>query len=340
MASRNILPRLLTVGLGLALLFGSSLAQAFINNPNYRSGAFDYGVWANSGDIRIQSPRRCVMSTDGVNNSSGNPTNYTVTATMTTGDGVFQLTQVGGDGIGQEAIPMTLQYQWNDDVTSTTEALGYGVASNPHLGGIKVGSVVCSINGVRVNNGRLVILINEADLLAAENGVYEGYLSITHTGGVGMGQSRTRNNVKVSLQKASTAIQIRKLGTVNLGTWNGNSAFIDDREAYCVYSSTGAYRITASSTTEGSGGAGTFGIEHSVLAGRKIDYDLFLDDDRNAENGGLAITNGGTLTGFTGTTSSNCPGNNAALYVKTTSDLSMARAGAYVSELTLTVEPE
>lgn len=280
----------LHIFLGLLLWFTASTAQAFINNPNYRCGVFDYGVWANAGDIRIQSVQRCIMSTDDVNSSSGNPANYTVIASMTTGDGLFQLSQVGGDGMGQETIPITLRYKWNDDVSTTNEKLNYGVASNTHLGGIKVGSNNCSINGVRVNNARLIILIDEPDLLAAENGVYEGYLTITHTGGLGMGQSKVRNNVKVSLEKSGTAIQIRKLATVNLGSWNGSSAFIDDKEPYCVYSSTGAYRITATSATEGSGGLGTFGIEHSVLSGRKIDYDLFLDDDKNAKNGGLAMS--------------------------------------------------
>ncbi len=330
----------ITLCLSLALLMLSSAAQAFINNPNYQNNSWDHGTWSNTGDIRIVGPKRCVMSTDGGNRSSGNPSNYTVTASMTTGDGLFQLTQIGGDGSGQETIPFSLEYEWNDDTSSTNETLGYAAPSNQHLGGIRVGGTNCSINGVRVNNARMIIQINEADLMAAENGDYEGFLTVTHTGGIAMGQSKSRTNLRISLSKITTVIQIRKLGTVDLGTWDGVTAFIDDRERYCVYSSVGPYRITADSVTEGSGGAGTFAIEHVVLAGTKIDYDLYLDDDNNAENGGTLIANGGTITGFTGTTDIACPGNNAALYVRTTSNLGIASAGVYSAQLTLTIEPE
>lgn len=104
------------------------------------------------------------------------------------------------------------------------------------LGGIRIAGTNCSINGVRVNNARLIIQINEADLLAAENGDYEGFLTVTHTGGIAMGQSKTRNNLRISLTKITTIIQIRKLNTVDLGTWDTVAAFMDDRERYCVYS--------------------------------------------------------------------------------------------------------
>ena len=77
-----------------------------------------------------------------------------------------------------------------------------------------------------------------------------------------------------------------------------------------------------------------------MLAGNKIDYDLYLDDDRDAQNGGTLVANGGTITGFTGTTNISCPGNNAALYVQTTSNLGTASAGVYSALLTLTIEPE
>ena len=327
--------------LSLALFMLSSAAQAYINNPNYRNNSWDYGNWANVGDIRIVGVRRCVMSTDGPNRRTFNPTNYTVTASMTTGDGVFQLTQVGGDGSGQETIPFSLEYDWFDDTSSTNESLGYGVPSNQHLGGIRVNPVSCSINGVRVNNGRMIIQINEADLQAAENGDYEGYLTVTHTGGIAMGQTRTRNNVLISLTVASDMIQIRRVDTVDLGTWDTVSAFMDDNEAYCVYTATGNYRITASSATEGSGGAGTFAIEHTVLAGVKIDFDLFVDDDNNAL-GGTPIANGGTVTGFTGWAWNFLCFfiDNAAIYARTASNLSQAQAGVYTSQVTLRVSPE
>jgi hypothetical protein len=280
------------------------------------------------------------MSTDGNRRSTGNPSNYTVTATMTTGDGLFQLTQVGGDGSGQETIPFSLEYEWFDDTSSTNETLFYGSPSTPHLGGIRVGNTNCSINGVRVNNGRMIIQINEADLLAAENGDYEGLLTVTHIGGIAMGESNTRDSLRISLSKIATTIQIRRLDTVDLGTWDTITAFLGAEDEFCVHTSTQNYRLIAASATQGSGGAGTFAIENTAIAGEKIDFDLFVDDDRNAQNGGTLIANGGTVTGLQGTRNTACPRDNASIYVQTTSDLSTAKAGAYTSQVTVTVELE
>ena len=293
-------------------------------------------MWADAGDIRINGGTRCVMSTDGATNSSGSPTNYTITASMTTGGSVFELARIGGGA----PIPFRLVYRWFDDVSNTRETLGYNTPSAAHLGGIRIGGISCNIGGTQVRNGQLLIRIDEADLLAATNGDYEGLVTMVHTGGIAMSQTRTRNNMSISLTKASTAIQLRKLAAVNLGTWDPADSFIDDREAYCVYSSTGSYRLTASSPTTGSGGASSFAIEHESIAGDKIDFDLYVDDDRNAQVGGTLIDNGETLAGMAGMTNRSCPGNNAGIYVVTTSSLGSIAAGNYSGEITLTVEPE
>lgn len=307
-----------------------------MNNPNYRHNKFDHGAWADAGDIRMVGGKKCVMSTDGPSRSTGSPTNYTVTASMTTGGASFELARIGGGA----PIPFSIRYRWFDDTTSTNELLGYNTPSAPHLGGMSIGGISCNIGGSQVRNGRLIIQIDEADLTAATNGDYEGFVTIVHTGGIGMSQTRTRNNMRISLTRASTAIQLRKLGTVNLGTWNTTDTAIDDREPYCVYSSTGAYRVTATSPTTGSGGANSFAIENTTVPGDKIDYDLYIDDDNNAQIGGTLMDNGDTVTGMAGTTDTACPGNNASLYVVTTGDLASSSAGSYSGHITLTVEPE
>ncbi|NND69750.1 MAG: hypothetical protein HKN19_19325 [Halioglobus sp.] len=255
---------------------------------------------------------------------------------MTTGDGQFQLSRTGGGSI----IPFALEYEWFDDVSSTTEILGYNTPSAPHMGGKRSGGINCNINGTRVDNGRVTMHINEADLSAALNGDYVGLLTVVHTGGIGMSQVRTRNNLRITLTKDSTEIQLRNLDTVELGSWDLASPTLDDGEAYCVYSSTGAYRLTASSTTQGSGGPASFAIENTAEPGNYIDYDLYVDDDGNAQVGGVQIDNGATVTGMNGTTNRSCPGNNASIYAVTTGNLGASRAGAYSAMVTLTVEPE
>ena len=327
----------LAVILGCLLLcLGTGQAFAFQNNPNYINGNFNYGTWNSSGDIRIVGPTRCVMSTDGPNRSTGNTTLYTVTASMTTGDGQFQLTRNGGGS----TIPFSLEYEWFDDVSSTSEFLGYNTPSAPHMGGKRIGGINCNIGGVRVRNGRMTLHINEADLSAAFNGDYQGRLTVVHTGGIGMSQVRTRTNLRIRLTKDSTEIQLRNLDTVDLGTWDLAASSIADTEAYCVYSSTGSYRITAASTTQGSGGPASFAIENSSDPGNRIDFDLYVDDDSNAQTGGVQIDNGETIGGMTGTLNRSCTGNNASIYAVTTGDLGASRAGAYTAMVTLTVEPE
>lgn len=326
----------LVILFGLVLCLVTGQASAFINNPNYLNNRFNYGSWANLGDIRIVGPKKCVMSTDGRNKRSGNPSNYTVTASMTTGDGVFQLTRNGGGA----AIAFSLEYEWFDDASSTNEVLAYNTPGNPHLGGINTGGINCNLNGSQVRNGRLILQIDEAELTAAQNGDYEGRLTIVHTGGIAMSQTSTRSNLRVSLSKSATAIQLRNLSPVNLGTWDPTANFLADREAYCVYSSTGNYRVTASSPTTGSSGASSFAIEHTTLPGDKIDYELYIDDDDNASTGGTLIDNGGTLAGMVATTDNSCPGDNAAIYVVTTGSLASRAAGNYAGLITLTVEPE
>ncbi len=321
---------------GLILCLVTGQAFAFVNNPNYRNNKFDYGAWADNGDIRVVGGKKCVLSTDGGNSRSGSPSNYTVTASMTTGDGVFQLSRSGGG----TPIAFSLEYEWFDNASSTSEVLAYNTPGNPHLGGISIGGINCNINGSQVRNGRLILQIDEAELNAAQNGDYEGLLTIVHTGGVALSQTRTRNNLRISLSKSSTAIQLRKLAAVNLGTWDPTDSFLDDREPYCVYSSTGNYRVTASSPTMGSSGASSFAIENTTIPGDKIDYELYIDDDDNAKNGGTLIGNGGTMSGMIATTDNTCPGNNAAIYVVTTGSLGSMTAGNYSGLIQLTVEPE
>lgn len=320
----------------LTLCCGAGRALSFQNNPDYFNSAFSHGDWSNSGDIRIVGPVRCVISTDGRNAASGNTTVYTVTASMTTADGLFQLARTDGGS----TIPFTLEYEWFDATRSTHETLDYNLPSAAHTGGKTIDGIPCNINGQQVNNGRIILHIDEADLSAAQNGDYEGNLTVVHTGGAGLTETRTRRNLRISLSKNATEIQLRKLDTVDLGTWNLAQGFLDDTESYCVYSSNGSYRITASSATEGSAGPGSFAIEHAGAAGERIDYTLYVDDDGDASSGGVQIDNGETIGGMVATTNRACPGTNASIYAVTTDNLGRSRAGAYSALVTLTVEPE
>lgn len=103
----------------------------------------------------------------------------------------------------------------------------------------------------------------------------------------------------------------------------------------CVFSTTRAYRITASGN--GTGGAFTL-----ASGANTIPYTVEWDDVSGATTG-TQLTSGTALTGqTTSAITTNCGGGtNATVIVRVSStDLSGAPVGAYTGTLTLVVTPE
>jgi hypothetical protein len=130
-------------------------------------------------------------------------------------------------------------------------------------------------------------------------------------------------------------VQISALDDIALGAYTGvaNMTGVDD---LCVYSNTGAYRITAT----GNGVGSAFHLIGPATAA--VPYTVEWADAAGAGTGDLLTTNT-PLAGQSGTiTTPNCNGgNNARVLVTVNStDLAPAPAGSYAGVLTLVVAPE
>lgn len=130
-------------------------------------------------------------------------------------------------------------------------------------------------------------------------------------------------------------VQITGLTDINLGTWQTGDGALGGASGACVFTTTGNYRVTASSSN-------TTGTNFRMADG----FGAFIVYTVQWNDGTLGLqgmTGGTALTGMTGdAVSANCSGGLPAAVTAdvTGGQMNAAAQGAYTDTLTLLVAPE
>ncbi len=326
------------ISLALTLLLPAQLALGYISDPAYGDPSFMHGAWDGKSDIRIVGPSICVQSTQNPNNPErGKITPYRIKADMFPLGRDFEIVGLSIEGFSQ--IPFTVEYQWNGPGGSRTEQLGYNQYSGDFGGGKEADSRDCGADG-SMFNASIVVTIYEADLRAAINANFVGWLRIVHEGGQNSGQSSADELIRISVNKSLQEVQIKNLNDIDLGRWDGSQAYLQGGDDFCVYSSSGSYSIRISSNDLGNGGAGTFGLSNAEPGATVMDYDVYFKAGTGAGSNDQLISNGQVLSTLPASPDLQCAVNSSSIYLRTTSSLESMRSGLYRGEIILRVEPE
>lgn len=260
----------------------------------------------------------CVLSVQEPQASGTTVLPYDVTAAAATAQ--FELVS------GANSIPVSLS--WQDLRTSQTVSLSPGISTAQ----TNTGDTSGCPGG---NNGRLILSVNNADIVAAVPGTYSGQMDID-VSNAGAGRSRFRARVTYELV-VPDSIRVTQLNDVNLGTFDGVTD-VSMTESLCVFRrSGGTYAVVLT----GSGAGGAFHLTNGPSA---IPYTVTWNDG----GGAVTATAGAAIPGRTNsyTLDEYCAGgaaNNAALGVQVLANdiLSLASTtGIHTGVLTITVQPE
>lgn len=260
----------------------------------------------------------CVFSVQEQQTSGTTVIPYDVT--VTGGSAQFELVS------GANSIPVSLS--WQDLRTSQTVTLSPGISTAQ----TNTGDTSGCPGG---NNGRLVAVVNNADIVAAAPGTYAAQMDV-EVANAGGGRSRFRARVTYELV-VPDSIRVTQLNDVNLGTFDGVTD-ISMTESLCVFRrSGGTYAVVLT----GSGAGGAFHLTNGPSA---IPYSVTWNDG----SGAVAATAGTAITGRGNsyTLDEYCAGgasNNATLGVQMLASdiLSLASTtGVHAGVLTITVQPE
>lgn len=265
------------------------------------------------GDITY-SHDYCILSTDEPNPSGNTPVPYRMTALAP-----FALAS------GANQIPFSVA--WRDLYTAQTRTLSPGVPSAYVFSGAAPG---CPSG----NNGRLIITIPEATLLAAPVGNYSATLSI-EAGSQGQGRPKLLATVNLTLTIGGL-IRVGQLTDINLGVFDGVNN-LSASDSLCVYRNfAGGYGVRVS----GQGAGGAFVL---VNGASQVSFSVTWNDGLGA----VVVSPGTLLSGRVGAyvASPDCAGgaaNNATLGVNATAASMNAATttGLHAGLLTVTVEPQ
>lgn len=193
-----------------------------------------------------------------------------------------------------------------------------------------------------IPNARLDLTLQASDLYQVPAGTYEASLDLearrVNNGGGLTGDKDIQTNL-ISRITVPPLVRISNIADINLGTYDGVAATMSYNESYCVYTNTGDYTITPSSTP------GSSPTSYALTAGsNQIEYSLRISDTANAATG-PPLANGETSGVLTASQtmpfSLTCDdAYNASVYIEISgSELQSKPSGTYSGTLTLQVAP-
>jgi hypothetical protein len=191
-------------------------------------------------------------------------------------------------------------------------------------------------------NARLTMNIRAADLYAVPAGDYSARMDLearrVNSGG-GLTGDRDQQTGLLGQITVPALVRISGIDDIALGLYDGVSAIVAANESYCIYTNTGNYTITPSSTTGSSPGSfallsGSDQVEYTVKISNSTDASSGIQLENNQSSGPLVANQGVPL-------SPTCSGgDNAAVHVEISgSELQGKSAGIYSGTLTLQVAP-
>ena len=289
--------------------------------------SFDLGTWSDEGDV-FDSQIFCVAS---VNTGNGRIYPYWVKVTSLDVSGAFTLYRNGNSGSADNS-KVTVNIYHRDVIDSTTYEQLYPDIFETHAHDGEIQNCLA-----RGDNSELKIEIAAAELDSKIVGDYVGNFVLTGMGGVNGNQLDSSNfSVTINIDGAAQQVKVSGLNDVSFGTYDGSG----DRqvnERFCVYSTTGAYRMLVSSVSQDS--SGNFYLP-SVSSGDNIPVTVSFIDSVGGP-GTISVLNA-PISGFGDSNSENCLGseNTTLTFSMNEQSLRSASSGDYMETFTVLVEPE
>jgi hypothetical protein len=329
----------------LALLLsvhGSALAWTELTGP---LEPVDLGAWDGVSNPSQVSPSVCVLAT--ATQKNDDPATYyrvkarSRPATGGTWDTTFLLHKDNDPAI---TVPMTVEWLGANlnvnNLGAVSSTLSHDTWTSYVFGGRN--DQQCK-GGTFGDNGQLVITVDNGALQSLPPGTYTAELEIDLLANQLPG-SQIKNIPALGYPVLVIPGQV-KIGNIDdiVLNWSGVGN-LTYNEPFCVYSNTGGYALTASTTTLHQSDPNSFALENTLVAGDTVPYTVQVDDSANADaSTGPAVLNGQPLTGLLGEpVEPDCisGGDNAAVFVRILeSDLQGLTGSAYSGTLILTVEP-
>lgn len=344
-AAQRVPTRLGPVGIGvsglLLLIFllvlpGQALAYTEIDVKNAPLDPFDLGTWDGVSNAVGVSGNGCVIATID-NNKNFNPTQYRIQGVTflpgtVTSDSSFRLYKTT-----DPAQYVDVVVAWTDTISNATEVLAPGVYDN-----LNQGNTDPECRG-GATNGRLTVTALATTLQAQQPspGTYTAELQLTAEAVQFSGT--TDSTIVNPTLVISGSVKIGNIDDIVLN-WAGVGD-LTYNEPFCVFSNTGTYAMTVSTSTLHSGDPQSFALENTQVAGDTVPYAVQVDDNADADASvGTPVVNGQLLGGLAGNpTELDCAagGDNAAVFIRIlATDLQGATGGSYSGTLNLTVEPQ
>jgi hypothetical protein len=320
----------------LLVLPGYALAYTEIDVKNAPLDPIDLGTWDGVSNAVGMSGNACVIATVD-NNKNFNQTQYriqgvTLLPGTVTPDTSFRLYKTTDP---TEFVDVVIE--WTDTITSVTEVLAPSVDDSLNEG---YTAVDCR-NGLI--NGRLTVTALASSLQTQQPspGTYTAELQLTAEA-VQMVGTTDSTILNPTLVIAGT-VKIGNIDDIVLN-WSGVGD-LTYNEPFCVFSNTGTYAITVSTSTLHMGDPQSFALENPLVAGDTVPYSVQVDDNADADASiGTSVLNGQLLGGLAGNpTELDCAagGDDAAVFIRIQeTDLQGLTGGSYSGTLNLTVEPQ
>jgi hypothetical protein len=275
----------------------------------------DLGSWDPSVGSLTGASSFCVLSTQG---NRDIPRDYRMRL-IPQSSGLLELVSTIDPA---QRIPILVYF--DDLLTPSSEQLQANVWSTRDKQG------VISCDPIQLN-AQIRVALDAANIGAVVAGPYQAAFTLVEGAS---GRDVATFVVSVTI---SEAVWIQNLDPIPLAYSVGSDAV--GNEPFCIWSSTGAYDLTISSTTPTA--APVFLASGQTVAANTVSYTVLFDTDTDASDG-VTVTEGVLIGNQPSSGLPSCLSDNAAIRVgfAEPANLAVAPADTYQDQLTLLVEPQ
>jgi hypothetical protein len=294
------------------------------------SSDFLFGTWSDNGSVSV-SQSQCIASasTAHPNGNGGAPFPYSVkVSNLNDPGGYFLYLDGNSSNTGNSRIEVIIKHRELFDSSGFEQLQPDTYDTHAHDGQFKN----CVSMG---DNSELDISMLSTELSQVVTGSYSGSFRLTGLGGMS-GALEINSDFSITITVNGSLVKITSVDNITLGTY-AQSGNVIANERFCVYSQTGNYALTVSSTNQDS--SGNFNLLNTASSAL-LPYSLSFIDSGSGQ--GTSAVSNLALSGSGDSSSETCGGtNNATLTLAIDEqDLQASETGSYSDTINLLVEPE
>jgi len=294
------------------------------------SSDFLFGTWSDDGSVSV-SQTQCIASasTAHPNGNGGVAFPYYVKVSNLNDTGGYYLYLDGNSAnTGNSRIEVIIKHRDLFDTSGFEQLQPDTYDTHAHDGQFKN----CASMGAK---SELDISILSTELSQVVTGSYSGSFRLTGLGGTS-GTREIDSDFSITITVNGSLVRITSVDNIALGTY-AQSGNVIANERFCVYSQTGNYALTVSSTNQDN--SGNFNLLNTVSS-TLLPYSLSFIDSGSGQ--GTSAVSNLALSGSGDSSSETCGGTNNATLTLTIDEqgLQASETGSYSDTINLTIAPE